>query len=748
MTPDHAGNPYAMEPADNGEAFSRLSDPVRGGLLDRLRWINKIGSAGSGSKGAVVAQAALALNLSEAQIHRIRRDYKAGGWQALLDNRGRRGSQLPEACADFVRTLHFQHQRSTTGREVHRTLVERWRLWLKTGDAKYAVPGYATPPPAGPKGYPAGWSEDTILRLRPDNYEVTAVRQGAKAAYKFLPSILKTRVGLRFGEVIFCDDQDYDLKIMPRGTGQKPLRPQGFNFLDYLSGAFVHHVIRLRWWDTPADQYRTLTQQDFTWALIAHLQRNGYRRDEAGTTLVMEHGTATGFDNARLETFGGNHSFDDALKAVSGGCISVNRSGLFNKPVFAGMLFRPQSSGNPNFKAPLESMFNLVRNRMAALPGATGRNRDLKPAEQSGLDLYTVQLMKLWERLDERHRAAMIRPVLTPEEFGTAAGAVYDAINARTDHLLEGWEKLGFTAPQLRFTPDERTSWLNRHEVEAMPAHLQAALLAMTETPGHMRPAKLSPADVARQYAGELTKLPDYAIPLLVPTAWARPVTVKDNRTIAIQDQLLGSEAFSFMARFEDRDGWRVLSPGTKVLAYLNPYDCERLIVCREDGGFMGTLWQQGRAGFTDHEAIVAQMKNRAELKADLDTGVRPHMQPLVDERAEMRRVNDRLAKGLPVLPDEVAAARAESAREGVRTRKANEITTALGGDALATALLLDTDDEDELQEPCMAAVSRFSLSELLADDEDERQEPRMAAAGAFSLSQLLTPTTEIEHGY
>jgi hypothetical protein len=705
----------------NLEAFSRLAVPVRDGLLDRLRWIHLV--EGDPRKGDAVAQAALALDLSEAQVHRIRRDYKARGWQALLDRRTAPAGAVPEAFREFVKELHLQCQRSTTGKEVQRMAVERWRDWQRTGDAKYAIPGYETPPPAGAKGYPAGWSEDTILRLRPDTYAVTTVRQGAKAAYKYLPSILKTRVGLRFGEVLFCDDQDYDLKIMPRGTGQKALRPQGFNFLDYLSGAFVHHVIRLRWWDTPAEQYRTLTQQDFTYALLAHLQRNGYRRDEAGTTLVMEHGTATGFDNAKLATWGGHHSLDDALFAVSGGCIRVERSGLFNKPAFAGMLFRPQSSGNPNFKAPLESMFNLVRNRMAALPGATGRNRDLKPAEQYGLDKYTEQLLKLWERLDDRHRAAMIRPVLTPEEFGTAAAAVYAAINARTDHNLEGWEKLGFTAPQLRFTPDERSPWLNRHEVEAMPDAAQAYLLTLAETPGHMRPAKLSPADVARQFAGELTKLPDHCIPLLVPTAWARPATVKDNRTIAIKDGLLGAEAFSYVARFEERDGARVLSPGTKVLCYLNPYDCERLIVCREDGGFMGTIRQQGRAGFMDNEAIVSQLKDRAELKADLDTGVWPHLQGQMEQRAEMKRVNGRLADGLPVIPDEVAAARADSARNGVRTRKANEVSNALGSAALNAGLLLDTDDEDGLQGACMAAASPFSLSQLLTPTETDDTE-------------------------
>jgi len=386
------------------------------------------------------------------------------------------------------------------------------------------------------------------------------------------------------------------------------------------------------------------------------------------------------------------------------------------------MLFRPQSSGNPNFKAPLESMFNLVRNRMASLPGPTGRNRDLKPAEQYGQGLYIGQLMKLWDRLDERHRAAMILPVLTAEEFGTAAAAVYAGINARTDHALEGWEALGFTAPQLRFTPDERSAWLSRPEVEALEPDLRAVLLAKAEKPGHMRPAKLAPADVARQYAGELTKLPDYCIPLLVPTAWARPATVKDNRTVVIQDQLLGAEPFSYIARIEDRGAVQVIQPGTELLCYLNPYDCERLVVCRPDGAFLGTLRQQPRAGFMDQASIVCQLKDRAELRADLETGVRPYLQPLMDEREEMKRVNDRLAKGEPVLPDEVAAARAESAREGVRTRKANAITTALGGDALATALLLGTDDEEDLQSPCMAAANPFSASQLLTPTETENE--------------------------
>ena len=91
-----------------------------------------------------------------------------------------------------------------------------------------------------------------------------------------------------------------------------------------------------------------------------------------------------------------------------------------------------------------------------------------------------------------------------------------------------------------------------------------------------------------------------------------------------------------------------------------------------------------------------------------------------------MKRVNDRLAKGLPVLPDEVASARAESAREGVRTRKIHEISAAIGADALDASNLLDyeaesfNDDAPDLQEPCTAAAPAFSAAQFLTQTNED----------------------------
>ena len=162
-----------------------------------------------------------------------------------------------------------------------------------------------------------------------------------------------------------------------------------------------------------------------------------------------------------------------------------------------------------------------------------------------------------------------------------------------------------------------------------------------------------------------------------------------------------------------------MLSPGTKLLCYLNPFNPERLVICKEDGSFIGSLHLQTRAGWLDQDAILEQLKERAEMKADLDATVRPHLEGLMADRAEMKRTNDRLAAGKPVLPEDIAAARAESARDGVRTRKVNEIAAALGSDALSPSKLLPDEDADDMQDDCTPVSQAFSTSQFLTPNDD-----------------------------
>jgi hypothetical protein len=662
---------------DDQSAFARLPQRLQKLVMRRLDWAIRISEASSLSeRGKLISQAALALDVSVPTVYRICGKVEDGGWRALVDGRGRfTNSGLPEEFRDWIGSLHLLNQRDTTGMEVHRQATERWRLSLRTGDPKYAIPGYASPPPAGPAGYPVGWSYDNLLKLRPTKRDCALVRQGEKRAAGYLPPVLKTRSGLKFGQVVQADDQWDDIRVVAPGMSQKVIRPLGFNFLEYLSGCCMTHTTRFRFWDAEAGRNRELSQQDFVWSAIAYFQDHGYRDDEHGTVLYCEWGTASGFNSKKLPTFADHTSFDAALAAVSKGRISVQRSGLFNKPAFAELYFRPQSSGNPNGKGAVESSFNFLRNRMASLSGATGLNRDMKPAECFGIDLHAEQMLKVWERLDERYREMICWPLLTTGQFAEVKDALYRAINSRTEHALEGWEDCGHVETQLRFTPDERSPWLSCQEVNDLPADVRAMLLAKADSsPGHVRPYRLSPADVASRHAGELTKLPDHAIPLIVPSAWARPVTVKEDRTVSIKDILMGPEPFTYAAKFEDKESATILQPGTKLLAFLNPFRPARLVICREDGAYLGTLRLQTRSGWLDDDSILEQLKERSKMESDLNTGVKHKLQGLMEHRQESKRINTRLAKGQPVLPEDVAAARSESGKKGARTAAANRL--------------------------------------------------------------------------
>lgn len=652
--------------------FATLKDDVKADVLLKVQIIHPIHEAGHRQKGAMKEAAALALDCSVTTINRYLGDYRAQGFKGLVSghiNGGTKG--LPVLFRDFVATLFLQNQRALAGREVQRQLVERWNRWRRTGNAAYTIPGYDFPPADCGSGHPAGWSVDNINRLRPDDYALAIARQGEKAAAKFLPSILKTRVGTSFGQIVFLDDQDYDNKVVAPGKSGKTLRPQGFNALDYHSGCFMEHCFRLRWRDESKDEWKTLSGVDYTWFQITYLQRHGYRED-TGTMLVQEHGTAKGFDNKKLWTPQGHHSLAAALEGLSQGKIQTMASGLYNQPVFAGMLFRPQSSGNPNIKAPLESMFNLTRNRFASLPGAVGRNRDVKPAEQYGEDKYAEQMLKLYDSLDEQHRLMVGFSNLTFLQFGQVAHAIYDAINARRDHALQGWGKLGYTVPFFRW--DKSSPWLSQQQVASLSPRQRAAAEALMEDAGHVMLANLAPAEVAAMHRRELTPIPDEWIPLLIPVQWSREATVTSKREIRIEDSLLGDEPFIYLARFVGSDSVRTLKAGTKVRCYLNPYDTSKLYVCRADGSWLGVLYERTRAGFLDHEQIMAQLHERAEITADLNLGVRPHLEGTIQRRTEMKRVNDRLAEGKAVLPEEIAEARSEAGRKGQRTAAANRL--------------------------------------------------------------------------
>lgn len=654
-------------------------------LMRKLGAVHAVMEAGRGDKCDVADRWARSLHVSIQAIHRWVGTYRRYGAAALVDSRrtSQKGqNQLPEITGEWFRDLIIRCQRNDSIREARRQALDQWKLWRRTGDPKYSVPGYTTPPADCGKGHPIGWSYKTFTRFAPSTFQRTLSRQGRIAADRLLPSILGTRVGCRFLEVIYFDDQKYDHHITAGGF-TRPMVPIGFNALDKLTAYALQPHIRLRWFDEEADKHRTLTMREFMWYVIHILTTVGYRTDEIGTTLVKEHGTANTWSNKSLRTPLGFNSFEDAVSSLLDGHVRLDDSGLYNRAVWSELVHGPKPSGNPRFKAPIESFFHIVRNYHLALPGQTGRNIEEAPEENYGLIAYETKLAEKAADLPDALRAAIRSELFTASEFGWFSQLAYQALNERTEHSIQGWEDCGFVVPAWRWAEDPPDMWRSREQLAALPSHLiEHANHQARIDPSLRRPVRLSPADAMRSVSNDpaIRRMSREDAVLLIPIEWAHPVTITPNHSIVIGDTMLSTEPIIYFCELTNGNGRKeYLQPGDKVLAHVNPFDLDSLLIMDQSGAFIGTVIRNVRNG-RDKEQLEQMFRERARLSGNLGARTRHAMSPIAHQRQIDKAANDDLIskyrddqKGLPSTESE---RRSAAALQGQRTAAANRLQT------------------------------------------------------------------------
>ena len=69
---------------------------------------------------------------------------------------------LPTAFRGYLAALAMS-DRHVSIKRLHRFLILRLQLW-RDGIQENAIPGYPSPPPDGPHGYPLGWSISSIRK--------------------------------------------------------------------------------------------------------------------------------------------------------------------------------------------------------------------------------------------------------------------------------------------------------------------------------------------------------------------------------------------------------------------------------------------------------------------------------------------------------------------------------------------------------------------------------------------------------
>ncbi|WP_193214962.1 helix-turn-helix domain-containing protein [Luteolibacter marinus] len=667
---------------DDHAAFARLPQSVQSDVLVKLGWMIRLENAGHGAKGGIVEAAADALDVSATAINRYLRRFRKRGWKGLIDKRSRGvgAKGLPVRFQEHVRGLYDTHSRTDDGAEVHKTLVADWHLWRATQDPQHAIPGYAVPPKPDPKTrLPHGWSLENIRRLCPPEYQRSRGKQGNKAASKHLPSVLTTRIGSAFLARICFDDQQYDNMladgVLALSGITEASRPVGFNAIDFATAFHFPHHLRLLYKDTEEDRKKTLTSEEFTWVVVNLLLTEGYRTDDLGTELIFEWKTANAWANKQFSTLNGFSRFEDAVKAVTQGKCWVSRSGKFDKPMFADMYFRPQVSGNFKFKTWIESAFRLVRTMMQALPGPTGRHFELAPEELHGIQKRERQLLTaIADHLSPRHAAMIRHQLLSFQEFAELVSAVYRAINARTDHHLEGWPQLGYTRQIWRSRP-ESDLWFERHELPEDEIERSMILRRLNANPDELtRELYLSPEQAAAMGRRDpaIRKFQHEWIPLVIPREWSKTVTVGKDHCVTLPNPLWPTTKEQYVARLKTRTGHETLQAGTKLVCYPNPINPDELAVCHPDGGFLGVLHRVVRAAAHDTAAKLAQLEVRAQVERDLSTPLHLRLGGIAEQRTERERHNQRILDGKPVLPEEIAQARHEAGVKGRKTAAEN----------------------------------------------------------------------------
>ena len=640
---------WAIPEADLAE-FGRLPETTRDLIRERMLHFQALGNRGPGT---VLADCrALAARMhgrrgwSVVRLRTMLYAYLAtADWRILGRGVGRLarqsldGSDLPPAFAEFWKTLCERNQRSC--RAARRELLQIWRRGVDFRGRKHkAIPGYADWPTADPAtGVPAGWSASNLGRMVPTEFELTAARVGRIAAADFRPKTITSRIKIRGGQYVLFDDQEYDVRVnYVSSEGQansKAMKPLGLNSLDLKTAKFVSHGFKPTLWNTITEAKEKLKESDALWFLVDYITRIGYRSD-TGTVLVVEHGTMAA-----------SEELERRIYDATGGMVTVDRSGILGDQGFAG-LFEGQARGNFRFKAALESAFNLVRNEMASLPGPTGLNRYADPEENYGREKYNNSLLRAALALPPETITKLRFPFMTWSEFLGLALDMFQRINSRIDHTLEGWEKSGFFANEWRL--QAAGEWLPVERFFALPPDQQAIVATMIDqNPNLGRTRQMSPTEAWSRESASLKRVPEHLYPVLLGLDFGVERRVTKDGLFQLESKELCGE-LRFLAL--DQPG---LKAGETYLTYLNPFNPAALVVCNARGGYLATCTRWDGACDGDVAAIKEEQKKVARLEANLIKPIARRGVGIARDRVEMHRANAALlaeaGESVPSVP-------------------------------------------------------------------------------------------------
>lgn len=377
----------------------------------------------------------------------------------------------------------------------------------------------------------------------------------------------------------------------------------------------------------------------FVAGLLANVGINTSR----GTILVVENGTAA--IRAHME---------QVLLDLFDGAVKVHRSGMEGKTQALLRGYEGRQGGNPRGKAHLESVWNLTANIWSScLPAPSGHDRT-EPEWLAGLMKEQKALLKKQGYLEIRDpdRAATLRHLMpTFEQLTTdIAWRVYDAFNDRTDHALEGWERMGLVVPMVRLSTDG--DWITL--TDSIPEADRHTLLNMAARDPErlVSSRRLSPAEawnLKLQHQPPLRKATQWEIVDLLSRDLAVKTVVKGSY-IVLQNKAVSMDRLYYPASIVTPEGYqRILPSGMDVWVMLNMFDDQHLYIIDGKGRCLGMSTLQQRVPYYDEDQVRAAMGRKKKATAAALQETRVHHARKEAAIVGTRLYNRQVAKGAPI---------------------------------------------------------------------------------------------------
>ena len=272
------------------------------------------------------------------------------------------------------------------------------------------------------------------------------------------------------------------------------------------------------------------------------------------------------------------------------------------------------------------------------------------------------------------------------KDFSDKVYGVYDAVNRRKVHKIEGWEENGFTVPMWRRSPNG--SWLPMSELaETVRLMDEASARRFVERiegdPALMTRRRMSPAEAWKAREAERVKFGPWAAPTLLGPKLAQRCKVSDRLEISYKDNLSRMS----VSIYGVLDDGRVLDRGSECLVWVNPLNPGTAYITNPNGGYLGT-------------ARVVVPCRRGDI-----AGVERQMRVIRAAEADMRR--------------KLAPIAASRQRDRLRDRRHNHAVLASAGG---------------FEDPVGASGDGYSLAELAGAVTNE--EPAQPVEKSFSLAE------------